>query len=129
MLDVMPSPRRRSLLDHFSVIKDARLFELLERSGKQLIDTKFECPDADEVIHRAVEGMKVELEHNLWEKDLKRVVAVSLAVSLASALIGVWIGASWHAVPTGPAIVLALFVQFVAALACKRIIGGDRPAV
>lgn len=57
-----------------AVIKDARLFELLERSGKQLVETKFECADADEVINRAVLGMKVELQHNLWEKDLKRIV-------------------------------------------------------
>ncbi|MEO8702142.1 MAG: sedoheptulose 7-phosphate cyclase [Kofleriaceae bacterium] len=58
-----------------AVIKDARLFELLERSGKQLLDGKFEgCVDANEVINRAVIGMKVELETNLWEKDLERLV-------------------------------------------------------
>lgn len=58
-----------------AVIKDARLFELLERSGRVLLDGRFEnCADADEVINRAVVGMMVELQNNLWEKDLKRLV-------------------------------------------------------
>ena len=57
-----------------AVIKDRRLFELLERSARELVASRFECADADEVINRSVLGMKVELENNLWEKDLKRVV-------------------------------------------------------
>jgi 3-dehydroquinate synthase len=58
-----------------AVVKDGRLFDLLERDGRQLLDQKFiGCPSADEVINRAVLGMKVELENNLWETDLKRLV-------------------------------------------------------
>lgn len=57
-----------------AVIKDQKLFEILERAGAELVTSKFEHPDADEVINRAVLGMKVELENNLWEIDLKRVV-------------------------------------------------------
>ncbi len=57
-----------------AVIKDARLFALLEEFGPALVAGKFEHACADEVINRAVVGMKVELENNLWEKDLKRLV-------------------------------------------------------
>jgi 3-dehydroquinate synthase len=57
------------------VIKDLALFELLELNGKKLLDTKFQdCEHADEVINRAVQGMKEELEDNLWEVNLKRAV-------------------------------------------------------
>lgn len=58
-----------------AVIKDRELFNLLEQYGKVLVDTKFSgCEYSDEIINRAVQGMKVELENNLWEKDLKRIV-------------------------------------------------------
>lgn len=58
-----------------AVVKDARLFEILERDGSELLTKKFlDCPSADEVINRAVEGMKVELENNLWEMNLERLV-------------------------------------------------------
>jgi 2-epi-5-epi-valiolone synthase len=58
-----------------AVIKDKKLFNILESHGRALVATKFEgCEYADEVINSAVEGMKVELEHNLFEKDLKRIV-------------------------------------------------------
>ena len=58
-----------------AVVKDARLFELLERHGAELLQKKFlDVGCADEVINRAVFGMKVELENNLWEMDLKRLV-------------------------------------------------------
>ncbi len=58
-----------------AVIKDRKLFELLETFGTRLYETKFadvEC--ADEVINRATSGMKVELEPNLWERNLARLV-------------------------------------------------------
>jgi len=57
-----------------AVIKDKKLFNLIEKHGKELLDTKFKCNCADEVISRSIEGMKVELEPNLWEKNLKRIV-------------------------------------------------------
>lgn len=57
------------------LLKDLRLFELLERHGPVLINQKFQKgPVALEVIHRAVSTMIEELEPNLWEKDLKRIV-------------------------------------------------------
>jgi 2-epi-5-epi-valiolone synthase len=58
-----------------SVIKDRELFAILEKHGKDLVDTKFAHGEiADEVINRAVQGMKEELEVNLWEKNLERIV-------------------------------------------------------
>lgn len=58
-----------------AVIKDHDLFLILEKHGKELVDTKFALGEtADEVINRAVQGMKEALEVNLWETDLKRLV-------------------------------------------------------
>ena len=58
-----------------AVIKDSKLFNLLEIHGKILADSKFSGSDvADDVINLAVQGMKEELEGNLWETDLKRKV-------------------------------------------------------
>lgn len=57
-----------------AVIKDDRLFSLIEEHGRELLESKFCCECADEVINRSIEGMKVELENNLWEKNLKRIV-------------------------------------------------------
>ncbi len=58
-----------------AVIKDHDLFLILEQHGKELVDTKFDAGEnADEVINRAVQGMKESLETNLWETDLKRLV-------------------------------------------------------
>lgn len=58
-----------------AIVKDARLFEILKKYGKELYKTKFlDCEYADEVINRTVRGMKDELQENLWEKNLERYV-------------------------------------------------------
>lgn len=58
-----------------AVVKDAKLFKILEAKGEELYSSKFLGSDsADEVISRSVVGMKEELQNNLWEKDLKRYV-------------------------------------------------------
>jgi len=58
-----------------AVIKDYELFLLLEAHGRALIETSFMDGEvANEVIIRAVHGMKEELETNLWEVDLMRLV-------------------------------------------------------
>ena len=57
-----------------AVVKDNTLFNLLEKYGELLYSSKLECHCADEVISLSIEGMKEELENNLWEKDLKRLV-------------------------------------------------------
>jgi 3-dehydroquinate synthase len=58
-----------------ALIKDARLFELLEAHGKELIEQKFQNGRiASDVIDRSIQTMLEELEPNLWEKNLKRSV-------------------------------------------------------
>ncbi|MFF2400673.1 sedoheptulose 7-phosphate cyclase [Streptomyces goshikiensis] len=66
-----------------ALIKDLRLFELLEEYGAELIEARFQDPGpgegpaaavADEVIGRVIAGMAEELQPNLWEKDLQRSV-------------------------------------------------------
>lgn len=56
------------------VIKDEKLFNILEENGLNLLNKKFNIECSDEVIIRSIIGMKEELENNLWEKDLKRCV-------------------------------------------------------
>lgn len=81
-----------------ALIKDARLFDLLEQHGADLLRNKFQSPaamgptpadvpvdqrlaarglhldPATEVVERAIQGMLEELQPNLWEKVLERVV-------------------------------------------------------
>ena len=57
-----------------AIIKDSHLFNILETHGTELLEQKFNNPYADEVISRSIQGMKEELENNLWEKNLKRIV-------------------------------------------------------
>ena len=58
-----------------SVIKDLQLFEILENHGSELLNSKLvNCKYSDEVINLSIEGMKVELQDNLWERNLKRSV-------------------------------------------------------
>lgn len=57
------------------LLKDKRLFELLEQHGRALINQKFQKGNVPiEVINRAISTMLEELEPNLWEKDLQRLV-------------------------------------------------------
>jgi 3-dehydroquinate synthase len=58
-----------------AIVKDRELFCLLEAHGPTLIREKFQNDAvAVEVINRAIQGMIEELEPNLWEKHLQRVV-------------------------------------------------------
>ena len=57
-----------------AVIKDALLFDILKIHGKELFEKKFEYLAAKDVVIMAIQGMKEELENNLWEKELKRCV-------------------------------------------------------
>ncbi|MEU5429168.1 sedoheptulose 7-phosphate cyclase [Streptomyces olivoreticuli] len=63
-----------------ALIKDARLFDLLEEHGARLLDVRFQGDTAAEqrvaaeVVQRAVHGMLEELQPNLWETELERVV-------------------------------------------------------
>lgn len=57
-----------------AVIKNEALFETLESSLEECMDSKFLCPIADYIIGASIDAMMEELTPNLWEKDLKRVV-------------------------------------------------------
>jgi 3-dehydroquinate synthetase len=57
-----------------AIVRDRTLFELLEKHAVELIDTRFAVPVADEVIAHAVGNMLGELEPNLLEQDLHRLV-------------------------------------------------------
>jgi len=58
-----------------ALIKDAGLFELLEENGADLVADKLQGSGVpDIVIRRAIQGMVEELEPNLWERNLRRVV-------------------------------------------------------
>ncbi len=58
-----------------ALLKDARLFSLLEQHGRTLMEQKFqEGTVALDVIDRAIQTMLEELEPNLWEKVLLRSV-------------------------------------------------------
>jgi 3-dehydroquinate synthase len=64
-----------------ALIKDPVLFGLLEQHGPQLVSDRLQDSAAKknagpgrEVIHRAISGMAEELQKNLWETDLQRIV-------------------------------------------------------
>jgi 2-epi-5-epi-valiolone synthase len=64
-----------------ALVKDAKLFELLESHGSRLIAEQMQRRNsvddgavADEVIRRSIHGMLQELQPNLWEHELQRLV-------------------------------------------------------
>ncbi len=72
-----------------AIIKDAELFYLLETHAESLIESKFQNDGiSDMVISRSVTGMLEELEPNLWEHNLERLVdfghTFSPAIEIAS---------------------------------------------
>ncbi|MBK7862425.1 MAG: sedoheptulose 7-phosphate cyclase [Archangiaceae bacterium] len=54
-----------------ALIRDAQLFELLEKEGKAAIDDRFQT-QGREILRGAIGGMLEELEPNLWEENLER---------------------------------------------------------
>lgn len=58
-----------------AIIKDARLFEIIETNAEDLLNSKFQDSTVvDEIIDRSIQGMIEELSGNLWETDLERCV-------------------------------------------------------
>ena len=58
-----------------AVIKDKGLFELLEDDIEKIIKQKFMIGEvSDEIIFKSIKGMVQELEPNLWEHNLRRIV-------------------------------------------------------
>lgn len=58
-----------------ALIKDAALFSLLEESAHHVVKDKLQKhSNAQVIMRRSIHGMLEELENNLWEKDLERLV-------------------------------------------------------
>lgn len=58
-----------------SLIKDIELFALLEANGPMFVADKLQGEGVpDLVMRRAIQGMVEELECNLWERNLRRIV-------------------------------------------------------
>jgi 3-dehydroquinate synthase len=57
-----------------AVIKDYKLFELLEAHGMASIESKFQDEISASILNRSVGGMLEELQPNLFEDDLARKV-------------------------------------------------------
>jgi 3-dehydroquinate synthetase len=63
-----------------ALVKDSVLFDLLESYGTRLLDERLQGltpageSAAREVLRRAVQGMLEELQPNLWEQELERLV-------------------------------------------------------
>ncbi|WP_327591606.1 sedoheptulose 7-phosphate cyclase [Streptomyces chartreusis] len=72
-----------------ALVRDRRLFELLEQHGPRLLRERFQDLNpaaagvADEVLQRAIGGMLAELEPNLWEDELERAVDYGHSISPA----------------------------------------------
>ncbi len=57
-----------------AIIRDRRLFDLLERVGQETINTKFQEEESDRILDAAIKGMIEELQPNLYELNLERAV-------------------------------------------------------
>ena len=59
---------------------------------------------------------------NLLSRRLRDVIVIAVACGIIAAIVGVAINAAWRYIPTGPAIVLTLFIEFLLAYAGRRIL-------
>lgn len=57
-----------------ALIKDGILFQLLEESARAVVSKPYGHTHAQAIMRRSVHAMLEELEKNLWEKDLERLV-------------------------------------------------------
>jgi len=57
-----------------AVIKDARLFNLLEDHGLQSVNDRFQNEESADLLDLSIQGMLEELEPNLFEEELARKV-------------------------------------------------------
>eukprot|EP00741_Cyanophora_paradoxa_P005341 tig00000880_g5180.t1 len=57
-----------------AMVRSPELFELLEKYGPELVRNKFQTPEGSKAIALSVELMLQELQPNLWEMDLDRLV-------------------------------------------------------
>ncbi|MFE0022067.1 sedoheptulose 7-phosphate cyclase [Amycolatopsis sp. NPDC059021] len=101
-----------------ALIKDAALFDQLERSGELLLDEKFQgvSPAGDRaavsVLNLAIESMLEELAPNLWEGELERCVDYGHTFSPTIEMLAL------PALLHGEAVCVDM--AFTTALACRR---------
>eukprot|EP00877_Chromochloris_zofingiensis_P006590 jgi/Chrzof1/2184/Cz11g05100.t1 len=62
-------------------IKDEVLFQMLEQHADDLLTSHYQVGAAQSIIRRAIQGMLEELEYNLWEHILMRLVDYGHTVS------------------------------------------------
>jgi 3-dehydroquinate synthase len=113
-------PRRELSAGLAEIIKvglllDPSLFELLERHGEDLFTTAFQAPQsvALETMMRAELAMMRELQPNLWEHDLRRLVDFGHTFSS-------WLEpASAYALPHGHAVALDMLVSTALAVEAR----------
>lgn len=73
-------------------IKDEKLFQLLEAHAATLMATHYQCEDSSVVIRRAIQGMLEELEYNLYEHILLRLVDYGHTFSMDIEMAGLEFG-------------------------------------
>jgi len=105
MLDVMPSPRRRSLLDHFSVIKDARqsckvMYPLREVILLVVCGTIADCDDYDDIAEWGAAHLDFlrtmsEFHYGIPCEDWLRVIMNRIDPALFSACFEAWVAERW----------------------------------
>ena len=66
-----------------AVIKNSHLFRYLENNSALLINTKFQAKECDYVLEASINDMVEELEPNLFENNLERIVDFGHTFSLA----------------------------------------------
>lgn len=84
-----------------ALMKHRGLFELLEKHGRMLLDSKFQANSvyghrlqaASQATHIAITTMLEELAPNLWEDDLNRLVDFGHLISPALEMV---IDPSWQ---------------------------------
>ena len=55
-----------------AIIKDHRLFEMLESNGSTCVEEKFQDEASSQILRRSIEGMIEELQPNMFEENLSR---------------------------------------------------------
>jgi len=110
MLDVSPRPRRRSLLDHFSTIKDGRqpwkvMYPLREVILLVVCGTIADCDDYDDIAdwgaaHLDFLRSMSEFHYGIPCEDWLRVIMNRIDPALFSACFEAWVAERWPAAPS-----------------------------
>jgi predicted transposase YbfD/YdcC len=110
MLDALPKPRLRSLLDHFSAIKDTRqswkvMYPLREVILLTVCGTIASCDDYDDIAEWGAAHLNFlrsmsEFHYGIPCRDWIRVVMNRVDPALFSACFQAWVAERWPGVPS-----------------------------